>query len=50
MKIGLLEIVAALGKLCKPDPEGAMHFDPARDKPIELYGAAVDHLDFVYVV
>ena len=48
MKAGHLEIMATLVKLCKPDPEGAVHFDAVRDKLIELYGSAVDHPDFVW--
>ena len=48
MKTGHLEIMSTLVELCKPDPEGAVHFDPVRDKLIELYGAAVDHPDFVH--
>ena len=48
MKTGHLEIWATLVRLCEPDPEGAVHFDPVRDKLIELYGSAVDHPDFVH--
>ena len=49
MKTGHLEIMSTLVKLCKPDPEGVVLFEPVRDKLVEYYGAAVDHPDFVHV-
>ena len=36
MKTGHLEIMATLVKLCEPDPQGFVHFDPVRGKLIEL--------------
>ena len=47
MKTGILEIMSSLERLCKPDPQGFMPFEPVRDKLIEWYGAAVDHTDFL---
>ena len=47
MKTGHTEIWATLVGLCKPDPYGVVKFEPVRDKLVELYGAAVDHPDFV---
>ena len=40
-------MMATLVKLCNPDPSGSVHFDPVRDKLIEMYGAVVDRPDFV---
>ena len=34
--------------LCKPSADGSVPFEPVRDKLIDLYGAAVDHPDFVH--
>ena len=48
MKTGHLEIMATLVKLCEPDPQGAVQFEPVRDKLIELYGSAVDHPEFLH--
>ena len=50
MKIGHLEILAALTLLCKPDPlSGVVEYEPVRDQLIDMYGPAVDHPDFVYL-
>ncbi len=48
MKTGHLEIMSTLCALCKPGPNGTVPFEPVRDKLIDLYGAAVDHPDFVH--
>ena len=49
MTTGLLETMATLVKLCKPPAtSGSVHFDPVRDKRIDIYGAAVDHPDVVH--
>ena len=48
MKTGHLEIMSTLVALCQPCPKGCVPFDPVRDKMIDLYGAAVDHPDFVH--
>ena len=48
MKTGHLEIMSTLLSFCKPDPKGHVHFDPVRDKLIDLYGAVVDDPDFVH--
>ena len=48
MKTGHLEIMATLVGLCVPSPNGSVPFEPVRDKLIDLYGAAVDHPDFVH--
>ena len=48
MKTGHLEIMSTLVSLCKPDPKGHVHFDPVRDKLVDLYGAAIDDPDFVH--
>ena len=50
MKTGPLETMATLVDLRKPHPSGSVHFDPARDKLIEMYSVAVDHLDVVHDV
>ena len=49
MKTGHLEIMATLVRLCEPEPDGSVPYEPVRDKLIDLYGAAVDHPDFVHV-
>ena len=44
MKIGHLEILAALTLLCKPDPlNGVVEYEPVRHQLIDMYGPAVDH-------
>ena len=48
MKTGHLEIWSTLVALCKPSADGSVPFEPVRDKLIDLYGAAVDHPDFVH--
>ena len=48
MKTGHLEIMATLVRLCEPEPDGSVPYEPVRDKLIDLYGAAVDHPDFVH--
>ena len=48
MKTGHLEIMSTLVGLCVPSPNGSVPFEPVRDKLIDLYGAAVDHPDFVH--
>jgi len=48
MKTGHLEIMSTLVALCQPCPKGCVPFDPVRDNIIDLYGAAVDHPDFVH--
>ena len=48
MKTGHLEIMSTLVGLCAPHPNGSVPFEPVRDKLIDLYGAAVDHPDFVH--
>ena len=47
MKTGHLEIMSTLVRLCTPDPQGDVPFEPVRDKLVELYGSAVDHPDFL---
>ena len=50
MKIAHTEIMNTLVSLCKPEPgdmEGVVRFEPLRDRLVDLYGAAVDHPDFV---
>ena len=47
MKTGHTEIWNTLVGLCKPDPHGVVKLEPVRDKLVDLYGAAVDHPDFV---
>ena len=36
MKTGHPAIMSTLVRLCKPDPSGSVHFDPVRDKLIEM--------------
>ena len=48
MKTGHLEIMSTLVSLCEPTPNGSVPFEPVRDKLIDLYGAAVDHPDFLH--
>ena len=48
METSHVEVMNTLVKLCEPDPHGGVPFDPIRDKLISLYGAAVDHPDFLY--
>ena len=50
MKTSHTEVMNTLVGLCKPSPDaidGQVPFDPVRAKMVELYGAAVDHPDFV---
>ena len=48
MTIGHLEFLAALTGLCTPDPKsGSVEYILVRDRLIDLYGVAVDHLEFV---
>ncbi|CAK0895420.1 unnamed protein product, partial [Prorocentrum cordatum] len=47
MKTGHLEILSTLVGLCKPDPHGCVPFEPVRGKLIDLYGAEIDHPDFL---
>ena len=49
MKTGHLEILSTLVGLCKPDPQGCVPFEPVRDKLIDLYGAEIDHPDFLHL-
>ena len=44
MQTGHGEIMSTLTTLCKPDPTGAVLFEPVRDKLIELFGSPVDLL------
>ena len=48
MKTGHLEIMSTLVSLCEPTPDMSVPFEPVRDKLIDLYGAAVDHPDFLH--
>ena len=48
MRTGRLEISSTLVGMCVPSPNGSVPFEPVRDKLIELYGAAVDHPDFIH--
>ena len=48
MKTGHLEIMSTLVGLCQPSSNGEAPFEPVRDKLIDLYGAAVDHPDFIH--
>lgn len=48
MKTGHLEIMSTLVSLCQPKPDHSVPFEPVRDKLIDLYGAAVDHPDFLH--
>ena len=47
MKTGILEIMSTLKNLCKPGPDQEVLFEPVRDKMIDMYGADVDHPDFL---
>eukprot|EP00959_Pyramimonas_sp_CCMP1952_P324832 6799268-Pyramimonas_sp.AAC.1 len=47
MKTGILEIMATLQGLCKPDPRGCVPFEPVRDKLVDLYGAEAENPDFL---
>ena len=49
MKTGHLEILTTLVGLCKPDPRGCVPFEPVRDRLIDLYGAEIDHPDFLHL-
>ena len=48
MKTGHLEIMSTLVNLCNPKHSKEVPFEPVRDQLIDLYGAAVDHPDFVH--
>ena len=49
MKTGHLEIMSTLTSLCIPHPtSGPVAYEPVRDKLLDLYGADVDHPDFVH--
>ena len=42
MKTGHLEIMSTLVRLCTPNPQGNVPFEPVRDKLVDLYGSTVD--------
>ena len=47
MKAAHTEIMTTLVSLCKPSPGSReVPLEPARERMVELYGAAVDHPDF----
>eukprot|EP00959_Pyramimonas_sp_CCMP1952_P001558 32003-Pyramimonas_sp.AAC.1 len=49
MTTGHLEILSTLVGLCKPGPDGCVPFEPVRDRLIDLYGAEIDHPDFLHL-
>ena len=45
-----LEIWSAMENLCKPDPRSSIiKFEPVRDKLIDMYGAAADDINMLYM-